>query len=167
VPAGHSSLGCASAVGAETDTTAASARASAKTNPANAAGRPPLPKPFNSALIYLPSFWSGFLLPDTSSVFRPSRRGSPQTRDLHPRGAGGLRRPRGPQGGHSPPLPGSLVAEMPGPLRQEPPRDGGLHQTQGACRRSARGVRRTEQGGGSAARFRAGGPMAQEPSQGC
>jgi hypothetical protein len=44
VPAGHSSLGCASAVGAETDTTAASARASAKTNPANAAGRPPLPK---------------------------------------------------------------------------------------------------------------------------
>jgi putative transposase len=42
----------------------------------------------------------------------------------------------------------------------------GYHQAQGARRRPARGVRRTEQGGGLAARFRAGGPVARELPQG-
>ncbi len=61
----------------------------------------------------------------------------------------------------------SHTRDMPGPLRQEPPRDGGPCQAQGAFRRSARGVRRTEQGGGTtAARFRAGSPMARESPQG-
>jgi transposase-like protein len=70
------------------------------------------------------------------------------------------------EGGHSPPLPGRRLPEMPGPLRQESPRDGGLHQAQGACRRPAWAVRGTEQGGGSAARFRVGSSVAREPSEG-
>ena len=55
---------------------------------------------------------------------------------------------------------------LPSALREEPARHGRGVQTQGPRRGSARGVRRTEQGGGSAARFRAGGSVAREPPEG-
>jgi transposase-like protein len=44
--------------------------------------------------------------------------------------------------------------------------DGRPYPAQGALRRPARGVRRTEQGSGSAPRLRAGGPLAPGPPQG-
>jgi transposase-like protein len=67
--------------------------------------------------------------------------------------AGRLGRARGPEGGRNPPLSGGYPPEMPGPLRQEPPGDGGPRQAQRALRRPTRCVRRTEQGGGPQARF--------------
>src|SRR5215218_1781983 len=56
---------------------------------------------------------------------------------------GGLRRPRGPKSGHRSPLPGSLPPEVPGPLRQEPPRHGGPRQAQGARGRPKGNLRRS------------------------
>ncbi len=70
-------------------------------------------------------------------------------------GVGGLGRPRGPQGGRLPPLPGSISAEVPGPLREEPPRDGGPRQAQGARGGPAGDLRRAEQGAGPPDRIRA------------
>lgn len=50
------------------------------------------------------------------------------------RGACGLRRRRRTQGGHLSPLSGGLLAEVPGPLREKPPRDGGREEAQGSRR---------------------------------
>ena len=48
------------------------------------------------------------------------------------------RRPRGAAGGHRAPLPGGVLAALPGPLRQEPARHGRPRHAQGPRRRPAR-----------------------------
>ena len=69
--------------------------------------------------------------------------------------AGGLRRPRGSQGGHRAPLPGGILAALPGPLREEPPRHGeAMPGRKELAERICAGLRRAEQGAGRAPRFR-------------
>src|ERR671913_1539864 len=71
-------------------------------------------------------------------------------------GVGGLRRPRGPQGGRQPPLPGCFSPEVPGPLHEEPPRDGRCLKAQGARGGPARDLRCAEQGAGPQDRIERG-----------
>ena len=77
-------------------------------------------------------------------------------------GVGGLRRPRGPQGGRQPPLPGCFSPEVPGPLHEEPPRDGRCLKAQGARGGPARDLRRAEQGAGPQDRIERGRSVARQ-----
>jgi len=61
---------------------------------------------------------------------------------------------------------GGVVAALPGPLREEPPRHGGDQQAQGARRRPARHLRRGERGEGARARLLGGRKVAREGRRG-